>query len=85
MSASRDIGIKYSSKISSFDGGEGMLEEDLTLSLEEEDGVFFPTEARVFGQLRAVARLTMVHWKITSATVGNGRDNMLNGSKFLLE
>jgi len=54
------MGIKYSSKMSSFDGGEGLLEdEDLDdLSLEE---CRLLTDGSVFGQFRVVARRTTVH------------------------
>ena len=82
ISASRDMGIKYSSSMSSFDGGvifAFAAEVFFLLSL------WFPMWSSVFGQFKADARRTTVHWKMTSATVGNGSDKMLKGSKFLLE
>mmetsp|Transcript_14473 Transcript_14473/g.31174 ORF Transcript_14473/g.31174 Transcript_14473/m.31174 type:complete len:232 (+) Transcript_14473:1076-1771(+) len=77
-SASRDIGMTYSSMISLSDGGEGAELE------------LFPPSSECFGlpsvpgQLREVPRRTTRQRKMTSATVGKGIDSMLNGSKLRL-
>lgn len=68
--------MMYSSKIDFSDG-----ETDALICHDDLFSDFNPSD---FGQLFGVARLRIWHLKTTSETIGNGIDNMLNGSKFRL-
>jgi hypothetical protein len=71
MSATRDIGMIYSSAMDCFEGGLKIF--------------FFPLcTARVLAQFKAVARRIKIHLNNTSVILGNGTESMLNGSKILL-
>ena len=74
----------YCSTISRSDGGFGLGNRSRLTNL----ALHFPPFRGLFrtqGVLNAFARRTTKHLKITSATVGNGIEIKLKGSKFRLE